>query len=594
MHIQFLAESVTMIINEKVFTQLLETVNAASREPVATVLAFLYWWRLQEQGTLDDSQTMQRFVGRSTTDTVDALKGMLERVAYAAVDSGWDRVESLPTLNALVEKICLFGAQGLLQDLHFDDAYYWAPSASPSLALAPTLAELLVSLLELRPGQQVYAPWDVTGQLSTRLLRSDTAPTTETAATSAVASLIALVEAGKSTVHATDPILSPAAVKAGQLIQFDAAVAAPPMGLRYPTTAVESDLFNRFPEKTSTGSILQIRHLIAHTQGRIVVVVPNSVLFSVGAERTLRKELVERQLIEAVIALPSGLFAGSTTSAAILILNSASPSEQVRFVNADAPAFRAIDSRKRTTLTHLPALLDLINDTSPSPQATSVNSETLSGQDFSLEVGRYVVEDSVRELEKTLASFQTIKLSEGFEIIRARQHATTTTGVAVREVLAADVPDFAYIPSASKEALFDLGSPKATSYFLKPYDIVLAIKGSVGKVGMVQTVPAPGEGGWLVGQSFVVLRALAQGPCTPHVLLTYLRSAAGQSALSRLMVGATMPTLQLASLKELSIPVPDELDAEKMRDAVDAEARLQATIEELKHEQAALSSGFWR
>lgn len=50
-----------------------------------------------------------------------------------------------------------------------------------------------------------------------------------------------------------------------------------------------------------------------------------------------------------------------------------------------------------------------------------------------------------------------------------------------------------------------------------------------------------------------------------------------------------MPTLQLASLKELSVPVPDELDAENMRDAVDTEARLQAAIEELKHEQAVRS-----
>jgi FtsZ-binding cell division protein ZapB len=44
----------------------------------------------------------------------------------------------------------------------------------------------------------------------------------------------------------------------------------------------------------------------------------------------------------------------------------------------------------------------------------------------------------------------------------------------------------------------------------------------------------------------------------------------------------------------LSVPVPDEMDAEKMRDAVDSEARLQAAIEELKYKQAALSAEFWR
>jgi hypothetical protein len=59
------------------------------------------------------------------------------------------------------------------------------------------------------------------------------------------------------------------------------------------------------------------------------------------------------------------------------------------------------------------------------------------------------------------------------------------------------------------------------------------------------------------------------------------------------MVRVTTPTLQLASLKELSVPVPDELDAEKMRDAVVSEARLQATIEKLKREQTCLSVDFW-
>ncbi|WP_454862727.1 hypothetical protein [Pseudomonas hormoni] len=53
-----------------------------------------------------------------------------------------------------------------------------------------------------------------------------------------------------------------------------------------------------------------------------------------------------------------------------------------------------------------------------------------------------------------------------------------------------------------------------------------------------------------------------------------------------------MPTLQLASLKELSAPVPDELDAEKMRDAVDSEARRQAAIEKIKREQTALQPSF--
>jgi FtsZ-binding cell division protein ZapB len=40
--------------------------------------------------------------------------------------------------------------------------------------------------------------------------------------------------------------------------------------------------------------------------------------------------------------------------------------------------------------------------------------------------------------------------------------------------------------------------------------------------------------------------------------------------------------------------VADKLDAIKMRDAVDSDARLQAAIEKLKRKQTALSAEFWR
>ena len=46
--------------------------------------------------------------------------------------------------------------------------------------------------------------------------------------------------------------------------------------------------------------------------------------------------------------------------------------------------------------------------------------------------------------------------------------------------------------------------------FLRPDVIVLIIKGSVGKVGIVPTdVPESDPGGWVAGQSAIVLRANA-------------------------------------------------------------------------------------
>ena len=49
--------------------------------------------------------------------------------------------------------------------------------------------------------------------------------------------------------------------------------------------------------------------------------------------------------------------------------------------------------------------------------------------------------------------------------------------------------------------------------FLRPNDIVLMTKGNAGRVGIVGSeVPKPGIGGWIAGQSAVVLRVKSGNP----------------------------------------------------------------------------------
>ena len=68
------------------------------------------------------------------------------------------------------------------------------------------------------------------------------------------------------------------------------------------------------------------------------VVVPHGVLFRGGQEGEIRKGILEDDLIEAVIGLPSGLFYGTGIPAALLILNKTKSVERkgkVLFINAE-------------------------------------------------------------------------------------------------------------------------------------------------------------------------------------------------------------------------------------------------------------------
>ena len=71
------------------------------------------------------------------------------------------------------------------------------------------------------------------------------------------------------------------------------------------------------------------------TNGRVGVIVPHGVLFRGSSEKTIRQQLIEENLLEAVIGLPANLFYGTSIPAAILIFNRAKGANtDVLFVDA--------------------------------------------------------------------------------------------------------------------------------------------------------------------------------------------------------------------------------------------------------------------
>ena len=56
-------------------------------------------------------------------------------------------------------------------------------------------------------------------------------------------------------------------------------------------------------------------------EGKVVVVLPQGVLFHSGKEGNIREQLIKSDLIEAVIVLAGGVFYGTGVSACIILLN---------------------------------------------------------------------------------------------------------------------------------------------------------------------------------------------------------------------------------------------------------------------------------
>ena len=121
----------------------------------------------------------------------------------------------------------------------------------------------------------------------------------------------------------------------GGLKIFDIVVANPPYSVSdWEYEAFKANKYGRLdgyempPKKNADFAF--VLHIIKsmNENGRAGIVLPHGVLFRGGAEGRLRQQILQNDLIEAVIALPSKLFYGTSIPAAILILNKNKPDER--------------------------------------------------------------------------------------------------------------------------------------------------------------------------------------------------------------------------------------------------------------------------
>jgi len=114
-----------------------------------------------------------------------------------------------------------------------------------------------------------------------------------------------------------DTIRDPKLRDGDGLMLFDRVIANPPFSLdEWGRDVAEHDPYGRFrfgvPPKTK-GDLAFVQHMIATTNrtGMVGVVMPHGVLFRSGAEGDIRKGILQQDLLEGVVGLPTNLFYGT-------------------------------------------------------------------------------------------------------------------------------------------------------------------------------------------------------------------------------------------------------------------------------------------
>lgn len=133
-----------------------------------------------------------------------------------------------------------------------------------------------------------------------------------------------------------DTLASPAFLtKDGSIRTFDRVIANPPFSSKnwgHERFKKAGDPYGRIkhvPPK-SHGEMAFVQHMVASLDedGMLAVVLPNGCFFRGGPELAVRKELVDSDLIEAIVQLPVDLFYGAGIPACILVCNRAKAEER--------------------------------------------------------------------------------------------------------------------------------------------------------------------------------------------------------------------------------------------------------------------------
>lgn len=370
---------------------------------------------------------------------------------------------------------------------------------------------------------------------------------------------------------------------------FDLVLANPPIGAKVSRDSGWGLQHFAFLTADSVG--LFIQHALAQLkpQGRAVIALPEGFLFRGGAERELRRHLLEHGQVEAVVGLPAGSFAPHTNvKGALLLLRRKGGADRVRMVDA-APLFDARSDGKgqrKAPVIRSEMALQLAQEVlraelrTPRPlppgvaegapgtgvlarSVWEVSREELAAAEWDLTPRR-------REqggLEDLLSSLQDA-LGEQVAIAPLKDVAQVTAGHAIKS---SDLLEEPPEPSGSGPAvpylrIKDLQQGKvarATSWVrpelagveqrwaLIPGDVLLSKSGTIGKAAIVRN----GAAGAIAGNGLYVLRADPQR-LDAGFLQAYLSSPSCQSWLTARARGAVIQHLNRGVLDELPVPLP--------------------------------------
>lgn len=191
-----------------------------------------------------------------------------------------------------------------------------------------------------------------------------------------------------------------------ELEPFDAIVSNPPYSTKWEgkdnALLINDERFNKAGvlAPTSKADLAFVMHSLSwlSEKGSAAIVCFPGVMYRGGAERKIRKYMVEENFVDCVISLAPNLFFGTGIAVCILVLRKNKTDKNTLFINANEE-FIKVTNKNMLSKENLENILKLYKDRIEVPHlARLTNIEEIAKNDYNLSVSSYVEAKDTREI----------------------------------------------------------------------------------------------------------------------------------------------------------------------------------------------------
>jgi len=200
--------------------------------------------------------------------------------------------------------------------------------------------------------------------------------------------------------------------KTGELKQFDYAVANPPFSYKAWMNGLDpkNDIYKRFegydaiPPKKN-GDFAFLLHLIKSlkSKGKACIVLPLGVLFRGNAEAEIRKQIIKKGYIKAIIGLPPNLFYGTGIAASLIVLDKEDAGKRTHIFMIDASkGFKKDGNKNRLREQDIHKIVDTFNQQIEIPKYSRLIPITEIADpknDYNLNIPRYIDSQEAEDIQ---------------------------------------------------------------------------------------------------------------------------------------------------------------------------------------------------